>query len=144
MSSSTRSADSANELQRRDTSKFALEGYSEALRYEVEPFRIHVSLIEPGFYRTSLHENRGVGARRFADYDRLREVLTSSIARSFADGGDPAEVAELVVRVASARAPRLRYRVGSDARWVPVLKGLVPQKAFAMGMRKRFNLRKAT
>ena len=34
-------------------SKFALEGYGEALRYEVEPFRIHVSLIEPGFDRTS-------------------------------------------------------------------------------------------
>ena len=56
------------------------------------------------------------------------------------EGGDPAEVAEVVVRVAEDRAPLLRYRVGSDARWVPVLKRLLPQKAFAIGMRKRFNL----
>lgn len=125
-------------------SKFALEGYSEALCYEVEPFGVHISLIEPGFYRTRLHESRGLEARRFGDYDCLREVLNSSIERSFVEGGDPAEVAELVVRVAGAKAPRLRYRVGSDARWVPVLKGLLPQKAFAMGMRKRFNLRKVT
>ena len=125
-------------------SKFALEGYSEALRYEVEPFGVHVSLIEPGFYRTRLQESIGPEARRFGDYDRLREALHSSIERSFVEGGDPAEVAELVVRVAGAKAPRLRYRVGSGARWVPVLKGLLPQKAFAMGMRKRFNLRKAT
>jgi hypothetical protein len=83
-------------------------------------------------------------ARRFGDYDWLREALNSSINRSFAEGGDPAEVAEVVVRVAEARVPLLRYRVGSDARWVPVLKGLLPQKAFAIGMRKRFNLRKAT
>ena len=122
-------------------SKFALEGYSEALRYEVEPFGIHISLIEPGFYRTRLQESIGVEARRFGDYDCLREALHSSIARSFVEGGDPAEVAELVVRVAGAKAPRLRYRVGSGARWVPVLKGLLPQQAFAMGMRKRFNLR---
>ena len=73
-----------------------------------------------------------------------RTALNSSIERSFVEGGDPAEVAELVVRVAGAKAPRLRYRVGSDARWVPVLKGLLPQKAFAIGMRKRFNVRKAT
>lgn len=125
-------------------SKFALEGYSEALRYEVEPFGIHISLIEPGFYRTRLQESIGLEARRFGDYDGLREALHSSIARSFVEGGDPAEVAELVVRVAGAKAPRLRYRVGSGARWVPVLKGLLPQQAFAMGMRKRFNLRKAT
>jgi short-subunit dehydrogenase len=37
-------------------SKFALEGYTEALCYEVEPFGVHVSLIEPGFYRTRLQE----------------------------------------------------------------------------------------
>ena len=125
-------------------SKFALEGYSEALRYEVEPFGIHVSLIEPGFYRTRLQENASLEARKFADYDRLRAALTSSIERSFADGGDPAEVAELVVRVVDAKSPRLRYRVGGEARWVPVLKWLLPQQAFAKGMKKRFNLRKAT
>jgi NAD(P)-dependent dehydrogenase (short-subunit alcohol dehydrogenase family) len=125
-------------------SKFALEGYSEALRFEVEPFGIHVSLIEPGFYRTRLHETMGLEARRFGDYDGLREALYCSIERSFAEGGDPADVGELVARISGVNAPRLRYRVGRDARWVPVLKGLLPQRAFAIGMRKRFNLRKAT
>ena len=125
-------------------SKFALEGYSEALGYEVESLGIRVSLIEPGFYRTRLLGHMSREAHRFGDYDRLRAALASSIERSFVEGGDPAEVAELVVRVVEAKSPRLRYRVGGAARWVPVLKGLLPQRVFAIGMRKRFNLRKAT
>jgi NAD(P)-dependent dehydrogenase (short-subunit alcohol dehydrogenase family) len=121
-------------------SKFALEGYTEALRYEVERFGIHVTLVEPGFYKTRLHESMAGEARRLDDYDALREILQGAIARSFDRGGDPQEVADLVLRVAAERSPRLRYRIGPGARWVPVLKNILPERMFAIGMRRRFDL----
>jgi NAD(P)-dependent dehydrogenase (short-subunit alcohol dehydrogenase family) len=53
-------------------SKFALEGYTEALRHEVKPFNIHVSLTEAGFLRTPMMNNRQVGANRITEYDAWR------------------------------------------------------------------------
>ena len=48
-------------------SKFALEGYTEALRQEVKPFNIQVSLTEAGFLRTPMMNHRQVGARRMTE-----------------------------------------------------------------------------
>src|SRR5262249_40168326 len=53
-------------------SKFALEGYTEALRHEVKPFNIRVSLAEPAFLRTTMMEHRQVGGSRFPEYDPWR------------------------------------------------------------------------
>ena len=54
-------------------SKFALEGYTEALRQEVKPFNIQVSLTEAGFLRTPMMNHRQVGARRMTEYDPWRQ-----------------------------------------------------------------------
>ncbi len=121
-------------------SKFALEGYSEALSIEVAPFNIAVSLVEPGFFRTNLHQNISRGAAAIPDYAGVRAAVESSVARAIAEGGDPEKVARAVVAIASSRSPRLRYRVGADARWVPRLKAVLPQAWFARGMRRRFKL----
>jgi NAD(P)-dependent dehydrogenase (short-subunit alcohol dehydrogenase family) len=123
-------------------SKHALEGYCESLRYEVEPFGIFVSLVEPGFHRTMLHGHALAGAQRIAAYDGLRERNAAAIQRNFAEGGDPADAADSIARIALAERPRLRYRVGSDARWVPRIKAWLPQPLFAMGLRRRFGLRR--
>jgi NAD(P)-dependent dehydrogenase (short-subunit alcohol dehydrogenase family) len=122
-------------------SKFALEGYSEALRYEVERLGISVTLVEPGFYRTNLDKSIPPEGRRIEDYDGIRETLKRSFGRSFHSGGDPAEVGELVARIAESSAPRLHYRIGGGARSLPYLRTLLPQAAFAIGFRKRFDLR---
>jgi NAD(P)-dependent dehydrogenase (short-subunit alcohol dehydrogenase family) len=49
-------------------------------------------------------------------------------------------VAEAIVRVAASKSPKLRYRVGSDAVWVPRLKAIVPGAMLSAQMRKRFGL----
>jgi NAD(P)-dependent dehydrogenase (short-subunit alcohol dehydrogenase family) len=121
-------------------SKFALEGYSEALKYEVEKFNVKVSLIEPGFFKTNLHKVMARGKDENADYDSFRKAVESSFENAIRNGGDPEKVAELIVRVATEKSPRLRYRVGSDALWVPRLKSVLPERAFALGFRRNFNL----
>ena len=121
-------------------SKFALEGYSEALSIELQPFNIHVSLIEPGFFNTGLHASPAPSARQIPDYDRLRSAIETSVQQSITQGGDPRAVAEAIVRAAADTSPKLRIRVGSDAVWVPRLKAVVPSAMFNAQMRKRFGL----
>lgn len=121
-------------------SKFALEGYSEALSMELQPFNIHVSLVEPGFFNTGLHATTAPSSRQIADYNGTRTAVETSLAASVAQGGDPQAVAEAIVGAAASKSPRLRYRVGADAVWVPRVRAVVPSSMFSAQMRKRFGL----
>jgi NAD(P)-dependent dehydrogenase (short-subunit alcohol dehydrogenase family) len=121
-------------------SKFALEGYSEALSYEVEQFNIKISLVEPGFFSTNLHHALLRGALIIQDYQALRETIESSIQQAISQGGDPEKVADLVIKVAESKSPRLRYRIGNDAIWTPRLRMLLPETMFRFGTRRRFKL----
>jgi NAD(P)-dependent dehydrogenase (short-subunit alcohol dehydrogenase family) len=123
-------------------SKFALEGYTEALSMEVEPFDIFVSLIEPGFFKTHLHREMQRGALRSDDYATVREALETTLAVAIEQGDDPHKVAEIIVRVAGTKSPRLRYRVGNDSVWIPRLRALLSHNLFRRGMRRRFNIDK--
>ena len=107
---------------------------------EVEQFNIVVSLIEPGFFKTHLHREMQRGAMRSDDYATLREALETTLAVAIEQGDDPHKVAEMNVRIAGTKSPRLRYRVGNDSVWVPRLRALVSHKLFRRGMRRRFNI----
>jgi NAD(P)-dependent dehydrogenase (short-subunit alcohol dehydrogenase family) len=123
-------------------SKFALEGYSEALSLEVEQFNIAVSLIEPGFFKTHLHREMQRGALTSDDYVTLRQTLETTLAVAIEQGDDPHKVAEVIARIAGTKSPRLRYRVGHDSVWIPRLRTLLSHKLFRRGMRRRFNMDK--
>jgi len=112
------------------SSKFALEGWSEALRIEVQSLGIKVVLIEPGAYETDIWtRNSKIGRRMFEgtspNADRARRfrdhVQSGGIKKR-----DPREVAKLIARVAENRNPRLRYLAGTDARLQLWLKTLAP------------------
>lgn len=123
-------------------SKRALAGYTEALRHEVWPLGVHVSLIEPGAFRTNVIEAASASEGTIPDYDAVREAAQRTLRGSLEKGGDPEAVAKLIVDVARARRPRLRYGAGAEARWVPALKLLLPQRAFDALVRKGFGLKK--
>jgi len=122
-------------------SKFALEGYSESLSIEIEQFNIKVTLIEPGFFNTNLLHTMSQGNLTIEDYTALRRAVESSLQKSISEGDNPNKVAELIVRVAESKSPRLRYRIGSDAVWVPRIKAVLPERMFRDGMIRRFNLK---
>jgi NAD(P)-dependent dehydrogenase (short-subunit alcohol dehydrogenase family) len=121
-------------------SKFALDGYTEALRLEVSPLGILVSQVEPGFLRTPMMQNRKAPARTIADYDRWRERAFAAI-RQYEEKGPAAElVADTIVRVVTSVRPRLRYLVGGQARFVAALRRFAPEAAFEKGVRGTFRL----
>jgi short-subunit dehydrogenase len=95
-------------------SKFALEGFTEALRYEIRQFGVRVVLIEPGDHRTRFTENRRIagGALENAAYKSTFERAVNRMAQDEQNGPGPERIARLVAKVIHTRRPRLRYTVG--------------------------------
>ena len=119
-------------------SKFALEGYSEALWHELRPLGINVTLIEPGFVHTPIGEKTQIAAKPLSAYDGVRQRATAALGRHVEHGIVPEKVAATVLRAVQSRSPSLRYRVGTDAAWLPRLKSVLPWPLFAVGVRRTF------
>ncbi|HVY82158.1 MAG TPA: oxidoreductase [Steroidobacteraceae bacterium] len=101
-----------------NASKFALEGFSEALAAEVAPFGIFVTLIEPGPFRTDFlsRESLRFGGQAIPDYDERRPRVQASFEdRSGKQPGDPVKLAEAVVRLANEEKPPMRFIAGEFA-----------------------------
>lgn len=110
-------------------SKWALEGWAESIRYELAPFGIEVVLVEPGPYRTEIWDSSPrfiPDGSPYRTWSRLVERQAEAhMART---AGDPREVAVVVRRALDARRPRLRYPVGTSARFEHALRGKVPTR----------------
>jgi NAD(P)-dependent dehydrogenase (short-subunit alcohol dehydrogenase family) len=87
-------------------SKFAVEGITEALRAELRPFSIHVSLIEPGFVRSNF-VMRGP-TDPLPEYGTASSVAAASARKGFEAGLRPEAVASAILRVVTLPSPRLR------------------------------------
>ena len=115
-------------------SKFALEGYGEALAYEVAPFGIEVTLVEPGNVRTEFTENRldvvpPVGENAYAD---MVAKSVGLMERDEQNGVPPGDVATVIARALERRRPPRRVSVGRpDERVGIIAKRLLPARVFA-------------
>lgn len=119
-------------------SKFALEAMSDALRLELAPWDIAVSLVEPGAIQSQIWQRATMSATRtlgevppesLALYaqplGRMQKVIAGAAARAI-----PADaVARTVARALTASRPRTRYLVGKDARFRALLKRILPDRA---------------
>ncbi|HEY0651152.1 oxidoreductase [Phenylobacterium sp.] len=98
--------------------KFAVEGFSESLAAEVAPFGIHVTVVEPGFFRTDFLDETSVqyGSRRVDDYAEASAQLRAFWdSRNHSQAGDPAKLGLALVELADHDRPPLRFAAGSDA-----------------------------
>ncbi|NWA35776.1 SDR family NAD(P)-dependent oxidoreductase [Pseudomonas sp. C6002] len=99
-------------------SKFAIEGFSEALAEEVAEFGIRLTLLEPGAFRTDFLDSRTLklGTRALEDYAEFRaRTLAVFEARNHRQIDDPYRLGLAVVQLAVLAAPPLRFVAGSDA-----------------------------
>ena len=120
-------------------SKHALEGLHEALQHELQRFAIRVCLAEPGFIRTNLAGSTAEPASPIADYTPVRQSLREHWMASVATGM-PAERAARDIVDWALGGQGLRRRFGADARWLPRLKAVLPERVYAAGLRRRFGL----
>lgn len=110
------------------STKFAVEGITEALHAELKPLGIHATVVEPGYFRTDFLDASSllVGKEIIDDYD-----ATSGNVRRFAAGmnhnqpGDPEKLATALVTLADAQTPPLRLALGTDT-----LKAIAEKNAY--------------
>ncbi|GJH13275.1 SDR family NAD(P)-dependent oxidoreductase [Caballeronia novacaledonica] len=110
------------------STKFAVEGITEALHAELKPLGIHATLIEPGFFRTDFLDPSSllVGEEIIDDYQetagKLRRLASEINHRQ---PGDPAKLAAALVTLVDARTPPLRLPLGTDT-----LKAIAEKNAY--------------
>lgn len=99
-------------------SKFALEGWMEALHSEVAPYGITTTVVDPGFFRTKLLEKEStiLPALSIPDYaERTRQMLPFWEQMNGKQSGDPAKLARALVTLLDSPTPPERFVAGADA-----------------------------
>ncbi len=127
-------------------SKWALEGWSEALRIETQALGIQIVMVEPGSYETDIWtRNAQIGSfaltpdsPNHARGRRFSEHIQKSVHRA-----DPREVAQLILRIAQNPHPRLRYVAGKDAKMQLMLKNVLPWRRYEKLVAKFMKIDKA-
>jgi NAD(P)-dependent dehydrogenase (short-subunit alcohol dehydrogenase family) len=99
-------------------SKFGLEGWMESLRFEVEPFGIKTTVVEPGFFRTELLEKEsatysGTSIEDYAAKAKATQAAWESVSHK--QPGDPDKLAKALVTIAAEPQPPRRFIAGADA-----------------------------
>ncbi len=110
------------------STKFALEGLSESIAYELEPFGIKVILMEPGFIKTNF-ANAVVIAKKAQDsassYSEMMQKMRASTTELAKNASDAELVANIILEAASNPNPHLRYLAGKDVEsWVASKKNM--------------------
>lgn len=97
--------------------KFAVEGLSESVAHEVEPFGIRITAVEPGFFRTDLLEAHNAKYARSSIEDYAAEGPAENMWSGYhgAQQGDPARLGDVLVKIAGMDNPPRQFVAGSDA-----------------------------
>jgi NAD(P)-dependent dehydrogenase (short-subunit alcohol dehydrogenase family) len=124
-------------------SKYAIEGWGESVAYEVEPLGVSLSIVEPGPFKTDMlsmsevHRSPSGGP-----YAALGDITESTLRTIGSNAPAPDPVVAAVVKALSAKKPRLRYPVGTEARLISACKGVLPARVFGLVVRSATGMRR--
>ncbi len=126
-------------------SKFAIEGFSEALRMEVKRFNINVVIINPGDFRTSNSANRRNFLAPSGESDPYNEQFRTTLAvieKDESRGWAPEVLAKKIVKIAECKNPRQRYIIGSfEQKLAVLLKYIIPRKWFRLIIQDHYKVK---
>ncbi|HET8707449.1 MAG TPA: SDR family oxidoreductase [Pseudomonadales bacterium] len=125
-------------------SKWAVEGYSESLQYELNRYGIRVKIIEPGIVKTefwgrSTDRENVAGINAYADYSQPVLDLIDKAAGIIAT--QPEDVAHAIWQAATDSSDKLRYVVGLDAKITLAARRLLNERSYRALMNLTFNAR---
>jgi len=115
-------------------SKFALEGWTETLRYEMAALGIQVALVEPGSFDTDIWTRNAKVTAKMQDPSSLNAARVarwrSRLQESSKSRANPQVVADLIADILENPRPKLRYVVGRDAKMALLMRRLLPASVF--------------
>lgn len=115
------------------SSKFAVEGLSESMSYELEPFGIRTIIIEPGVIKTNFF-NSAVLAKKSEDpkspYTQLMKGMEGGMAKLIENAADPEHVAKVVIGAITDENPKIRYLAGKDVEEIMGIKNKMSDEDF--------------
>jgi len=126
------------------STKFALEGLSESIAFELEPFGIRVVIIEPGVIRTNIL-NSSSSAKKALDpkspYFSLSQKLNDNFKSMMESelSSPPEEVTKVILQAVTSENPQLRYSVGDDAANLIHARKNMPDNEFRKMIMKNFS-----
>ncbi len=113
-------------------SKFALEGMTEGLYFELKPHGVQVALVEPGGFRTDFARSSFEVSEGARSGKSLYAVPTNALIRAFdrfsSRLGNPEQVSSLLVDLCERKSVPLRVLIGPDARFMALLRWLLPHR----------------
>lgn len=125
--------------------KFAIEGFSEALRMEVRHFNIKIVLINPGDFHTNNSANRRNFLAPTDINDPYHEQFLKTLAiieKDEANGWKPVVLAKKIVSIVECRKPRQRYIIASfEQKLAVMLKYILPGKLFGMILEDHYKIK---
>jgi short-subunit dehydrogenase len=102
------------------SSKFAVEGFSESIRYELEDFGIRVILIEPGVIKSNFYENTKMSKNSLMDpkspYQPIAQKIFDAFLPILQYASPTKKVADVILEAVTSDNPEIRYVVGDDAK----------------------------
>ena len=120
--------------------KHAVEGYSESLDHELRTRGIRVSVVEPGYTNTHFEANTLEVDAKIDEYNIARKALAKLMKVAIAAGDDPKVVANVVLKAANAKHPKLRYAAGKLACRLSLLRRFAPAALVDIGIRQELKL----
>ncbi len=115
-----------------NSTKFAVEGYSEALQYELNQFNIKVKIVEPGPIKTDFY-GRSMDIlenSQIKDYDNFIIPALQQINKSGNNGLLPISVAKIIFKAANSKCNKMHYPVGIQAKTLLFFKKVIPSCLF--------------
>lgn len=111
--------------------KWAIEGFSESLQFEVAPLNIRVKLIEPGPIKTDFYDRSADRAPKVdSDYQAFYDRVLPKMDQAGRSGSPPEAVAKVIFEAATDSSDRLRYAAGRSSRLLLLLRKLLPEPWF--------------
>ena len=130
-------------------SKYAVEGMTNTLRYELAPFGIQVTSIEPGAVATAMTANPVEGTARIWErtpaeirsrYEARIRPITDDLGRRLLDSNDPDVITDEVLSLVDVATLKPRYMVGKEVKMLPLMQRILSETAFERLIARQFNI----
>ena len=124
------------------STKFAVEGLSESMAYELEPFGIKVILIEPGVIKTNIANGMVIAEKSQnpnSPYSQIMQKMSTSFEHMLENASSPDVVAKVVLKAVTSENPSLRYLAGKDVEmWIDAKRNMSDDQFYKM-IKQSFN-----